>query len=529
MCSTAPMLEPIFIKLPRPSAQSLCWPHWGGQKLASQARTRILLWYILLLGCFVAAAMPLMRYLIISQVNLRVREDLAKDLAAFEGLLDRDPETLDRFGLDGEHSEAESFLLPPITAATLKQVFQLYVTRRIPEDDTIFLAFLGSDLFLSSVKARPQLLQPGSDLFRYFLSQTQLTEGEYKTNDPAVGSILYIVRPIQVDGKMLGTFVTLHLNAGERQEAFDALNVMFQGMLFVLLLALMVAWWMAGRVLAPLRAFSETARTISETDLTQRIAIRGEGELADLAHTFNDMMDRVETAFAIQRDFVNDAGHELRTPITIIRGYLEVMDQDPQEQKKILAIVFNELDRMSRFVQDLLLLAKAQRLDFVRFDLINLQAFTEDLFTKAKVLGDRTWQLEAIADGQLVGDRQRITEAVMNLVQNAIEHTTPSDTITFGSTLDKDCVHFWVADTGIGIAPQDQQYIFERFARATQNRRRSEGAGLGLAIVRAIVEAHGGEIQLSSQLGQGSQFTLVFPLDPPREVAFYETHPHCGR
>jgi signal transduction histidine kinase len=169
---------------------------------------------------------------------------------------------------------------------------------------------------------------------------------------------VYYVRPIQDQGQPLGTFVALHLNAGEQKEAFDALRIVFQGMFLILVLALILAWLIAGRVLAPLRLLVATARTISETNLTQRIPIQGQGELADLTKTFNDMMDRVETAFATQRDFVNDASHELRTPITIIRGYLEVMEENPQEQRKTVDLVINELDRMNRFVQDLLFLAK---------------------------------------------------------------------------------------------------------------------------------------------------------------------------
>jgi signal transduction histidine kinase len=161
--------------------------------------------------------------------------------------------------------------------------------------------------------------------------------------------------------------------------------------------------------------------------------------------------------------------------------------------------------------------------------LIDLQTFAEELFAKAQVIADRNWCLEATASGQLVGDRQRITQAIMNLVQNAAQHTTPENTITLGASRQKNTVHFWVQDNGPGIALKDQQYIFERFARASNDARRSEGAGLGLSIVKVIVTAHGGVVRLQSQPGQGSTFTLMFPLDPPIEVARYETkYPDCG-
>ncbi|ESA38218.1 integral membrane sensor signal transduction histidine kinase [Leptolyngbya sp. Heron Island J] len=497
-------------------------PRRSWQTLTGEARTRILLWYVLLLGLCVAMAVPLMRYFVISQVNARVREELIEDMAAFEGLLNGEYKVLERFGLGQAELESQDLMLPPNNQEDLKQVFQLYVTRRIPEDDTIFLTFLGSEFYLASVEARPQLLQPGSTLFQGFIRQNHPYQGEQETGDPDVGSVLFHVRPIKANDQRLGTFVALHLNAGERQEAFDVLNGVFKIMVFVLLMTLVIAWMMAGRVLSPLRLLAETARTITATDLTRRIPVQGKGELADLTGTFNDMMDRLESAFATQRDFVNDAGHELRTPITIIRGQLEVMECVSQEQQQTFDLVINELDRMNRFVQDLLLLAKAKRPDFLRFDLIDLQSFTQELFTKISMLAERNWQLETIANGKLVGDRQRITEAVINLAQNAAQHTQPQDAIVLGSSIQNRSVQFWVMDTGEGIALEEQEHIFKRFARASKSRRKSDGAGLGLAIVREITVAHGGEVRLNSQPGMGSTFILIFPLDPPMEMARYD-------
>jgi signal transduction histidine kinase len=496
-------------------------PSWGWQKLTGEARTRILLSYLLLLGFFVVVAMPLMRYFVILQVNTRVHEDLIEDMEIFEGLLEGNPQILERFDVGREHPEIIG-KLPPTTPEKLDVLFHLYLTRRIPEDDTIFLTFIEGQFHFASVEARPQILQPGSDLFQYFISQTQSIQGELKTDDPHIGTILYYVKPIQANGKSLGTFVALHMNEGERQEIFDAFGIVFQVMLCVLVLALVLAWLIAGRVLAPLRLLTDTARTITETELAQRIPIQGKGELADLAKTFNDMMDRVEMAFDTQRKFLNDVSHELRTPITIVRGHLEVMGNEPQEQKKTLSIVLNELDRMNRFVQDLLLLAKAERSDFLRFDTIDVRSFTEELFAKATALADRNWQLDAVASCQLVGDRQRITEAIMNLAQNATQHTRSHDTIALGSSIQQSRIQFWVRDTGEGIAPENQQRIFERFVRVSKNPCPSEGVGLGLSIVKAIAEAHGGEIGLDSQLGTGSTFTLTLPLDSPREMVLYD-------
>jgi signal transduction histidine kinase len=225
------------------------------------------------------------------------------------------------------------------------------------------------------------------------------------------------------------------------------------------------------------------------------------------------MMDRVQSAFDAQRNFINDASHELRTPLTIIQGHLELMGDDPQEQQETLALVMDELDRMWRFVHDLLLLAKAERSDFLDYETIEAVPFTDEVFSKITTLGDRAWQLVNTANGTFVADRQRITGAIVNLANNAVQHTQPHHIIELGSEMVNDHIRFWVRDTGMGISPTDQTRIFDRFARAANTYRKSEGAGLGLAIVKTIAEAHQGYIELTSQIGMGSTFSLILPMD----------------
>jgi signal transduction histidine kinase len=242
-----------------------------------------------------------------------------------------------------------------------------------------------------------------------------------------------------------------------------------------------------------------------------RISVKGKGELAELAETFNDMMDRLQDAFQSQQEFINDASHELRTPITIIQGHLDLMGDDPDEQAEVLDLVHSELDRMNRFVNDLLVLAKAGRPDFIRLESIELKSFTEEIFTKARVIAACDCQIEGHGTGEMQTDPQRLTQAILNLVENANQHTPITGTIAIGSSRSRKQTRFWVRDTGVGIADNDQQRIFERFARASDTVRRSEGAGLGLAIVQAITKGLGGRIELKSAPGKGSTFTLVFP------------------
>ena len=307
-----------------------------------------------------------------------------------------------------------------------------------------------------------------------------------------------------------------HLSAGERREALEGVYVFAQVDSGLIALAFLLAWLGTGRLLRPVKDLAAATRSITESDLSRRIDVQGTGELAELTTTFNAMMDRLETAFDSQRSFINDAGHELRTPITIIQGHLELMGDDPDEQAETLDIVMNELDRMSRLVNDLSLLMKAERVDFLQFGTINISAFTQALYNKAGTLAERDWQLQIEAEGQLMADHQRLTGALLNLLSNAAQHTDATDPIILGCRSREGWVEFWVQDTGEGVPETEQARIFERFARVQHTYRRSEGSGLGLSIVRAIAEAHGGQVSLESQPGEGATFTLVLPRVPER-------------
>jgi signal transduction histidine kinase len=286
-----------------------------------------------------------------------------------------------------------------------------------------------------------------------------------------------------------------------------------------LLIGTAVAFLAAGRVLAPLRELRDAARAVSGTDMTRRIDAEGTDELADLGRTFNRMLDRLEFAFSSQRDFIRDISHELRTPIAVIRGQLELISEggltDPVERVGALTLVTRELDRMSGFVDDLLLLARTEQPDFLRLETVPIRDLCEELIANARGLADREWTLEADSRRSIVADRQRITQAIMNLVRNAVEHTSEGDEIAIGGSVNGDLASLWVRDSGLGIAPEEQRRIFERFERGRASRRRYEGSGLGLAIVRAISEAHGGRVEVQSRLGEGATFAVELPVEGP--------------
>jgi signal transduction histidine kinase len=485
-------------------------------KILKETRTSILIWYALLMVFFIAVALPTIRQRLFAKVDARVRQDLAEEVEDF------------RKALIGELLKSNS--KPNRQEQTPKEaknekiydLFDEYLKKELPEDDTYLIGIVEGKYYKASSRALPKELQANSPLMKYWANIKEEKQGEQNISNPDVGSVIYTAVPIQTEAETLGVFVSVHATAGERKEAIEALGVVVEVKIIALSLALLLAWIVAGKVLAPLRTLITTARSISETDLNKRISIQGRGELAELAKTFNEMMDRLQTSFAIQRNFVNDAGHELRTPITIIRGHLELMGDDPQEQKETVDLVMDELDRMNRLVNDLVLLAKSENPDFLELETVDVSSFTEELFTKIKALAKRNWRLDCMARGTIAIDRQRLTQAIINLAQNATQYTTEDNIIAIGSVMEAGQVQFWIRDTGEGIAESDQKRIFERFARVTSSRRRSEGSGLGLAIVKAIVEAHGGFVRLHSHLGIGSQFTIVLPLDRKRKLVLNE-------
>jgi signal transduction histidine kinase len=472
-----------------------------------EARTRILLWYLGSLCLFTLIAIPTIKYSLIADVTERVEADIEEELEEFEEeLIENLLRSTTKHHLkqtELEHANQHIYL-----------AFDEFISTNKPEDDNYFITIVDGSFYRASSLVLPEVIDRHSNVMQRWQQITVEKRGEIEVDDPDIGSIIYQAEPIKTTEETIGVFVVAHLTAGEREEVLSSFNTVIQILLSIFILASVLSWFAAGRVLAPLRNLSKTVKSISESDLSQRIAVRGKGEIAQLSRTFNAMMDRLETAFDTQRNFINDAGHELKTPITIVRGHLELMEIATPSQQETIDLVIDELDRMNRLVEELILLTKAERPDFLQLETIELNSFVTELFSKLEKLGERNWHLDnQILSQKLIGDRQRITQAIINLANNAVQHTTVHSLIVFGAKVEGDRLKFWIRDTGDGIATDEQQRIFDRFARVKNTRRRSEGSGLGLAIVRAVVEAHGGAIDLQSKLGTGSTFTLIFPLE----------------
>jgi len=463
--------------------------------LLSGARVRILAGIVVLLVMSEVVSIVVERQILRARASERVDRDLTREVEELRRLVAEgiDPNTGRPFGGD------------------VQAIFNVALQRNVPSQREAIFTYLGTAPYRSSV-GNPDDRRLVTEL-RALGAVREPRRGEVQTSRTRVR---YIAVPVSVGGRRRGAMVVTSDLGAEQAEVDDLIRITGAVTLAVLLLAIGVAWIVAGRVLAPLRSLTDTARSITESDLTRRLEVHGDDEIAELGHLFNAMLDRLEAAFALQREFVSDAGHELRTPITIIRGHLELLGDDPQERRETVELVSDELDRMSRFVEDLLTLAKAERSDFLRLEEVDLDLLTEELMAKASALAPRDWQLERLGAGTLRADRQRLTQAVMSLAHNAVQHTAEGAHIGLGSELEGGRARLWVRDDGPGIALADQERIFDRFAQAEVGRH--DGTGLGLAIVRAIAEAHGGRVDLRSAPGEGSTFTLDLPTEPPEEL-----------
>jgi signal transduction histidine kinase len=460
-------------------------------------RSRILVWYVVLMCVAIVASVLVVRRVLTVQADRRIDAALQQETDELRRLArGRDPETGELFRGD------------------VRRIFEVFLRRNIPVRNEMYVTFLDGQPHLRRPEGVPYRLDTDPGLVARWGAITSPERG--RVTDTPAGAVDYLAVPLQTDAEVRGVFVAAFFRDLELRETNAAVAGAVGVGLVTLLVGSLLAWRVAEGVLRPVRGVTGTALSISEGDLTRRIRVTGRDEIAALATTFNEMLDRLEQAFATQRRFVDDAGHELRTPITVIRGHLELLEDDPEERAKTLELVMDELQRMQRIVDDLLVLAKADRPDFLALDTVDIGQLTEEVHAKAAALADRDWRLEAKGRGVVVADRQRLTQAVMQLAQNAAQHTADGDPITLGSSVRDGEARVWVRDTGPGIAEDQQERIFRRFSRG-DGARRSEGAGIGLAIVKAIADAHHGRVELESAPSAGAMFTVVIPTDQPLE------------
>jgi signal transduction histidine kinase len=473
--------------------------HWW-QVLGGRVRTRLLVTCLLLLLLSAVASTLALRALLAVRLEDRIGDQLDQELRE-----------LDRVAREVDPATGRPF-------ASVSSIFELHLSRAVPDNEEAMLAFVDGQPWGSNLAHFPldSLDELPPDVIARWQTYSQAAAGRDRIEgsyDTPLGEAHFQAARTALGGQS-GAFVVTILPAGELREIGELQRYGVVAIFAVLLLASLAAWLVVGRVLKPVRQLTSTARSISRSNLTQRVEESGSDEAAEMAHSFNSMLERLESAWREQRQFVQDTSHELRDPITICRGHLQVLGPDPEERRATLELVLDELDRMSRTVDDLELLADAEQPDFVQPEPIDVRSFTNELAAKASALAPRNWLVDPAADGSLVADRHRLTEAVMNLARNAVHNTLPSQTIAIGSSVNGTEARLWVRDTGRGILLSDQMRIFDRFTRGRGAHRLYRGSGLGLAIVKSIAEAHGGRVDVESDLGAGATFTLALPLQP---------------
>jgi two-component system, OmpR family, sensor kinase len=456
-------------------------------------RTRIAVSVAVLVGLALAGAGLVVYALESARIERGVSTQVEQELAEFERLRDE--------GIDPEARPVQGF-------NDIRTLIEVFLLRNVPDENELLVGYWDGAPRVTSESPHRDLIRDAGFLE---VVEQRLETGGTDSIDTAWGEVVVTLQPV-VDRQRTGAFVIAYFLEDERAE----LNRVMQTYTIVSLLSLgiitVLAAWQAGRLLRPLRALRETAEEITVTDLSRRIPESGHDDISALTRTFNEMLARLEAAFTGQRQFLDDAGHELKTPLTVIRGHMELLDSDdPDEVETTRRLLLEEIDRMSRLVGDLIMLAKTDRPDFLEYAAVDIGPFTATVLEKCRALGERTWVLDEQA--KLLGwvDEQRLTQAMLQLAQNAVKHTAPGDEVGIGSHVDAEHgLRLWVRDTGNGVPDEDKQVIFERFGRSHVPEG-DEGFGLGLSIVRAIATAHGGSVHVEDVAPRGARFVLSLP------------------
>jgi signal transduction histidine kinase len=388
------------------------------------------------------------------------------------------------------------------------KLLDAYLSGVIPNDGELLFSVVDGRPGVRT-RGRPALrLDRDAAVIQQASTATSLVSG---TVDTEAGTVSYAIVPVlTADGRSgSGLVLVEHVQPGV-DEAWRTVRLLGLVFAVALLAATAASWLVSGRLLAPLRQVRRTAEEIHSGDLTRRIPVHAGAPHDDvtlLAGTFNRMLDRLQGAFDTQREWLDDAAHELRTPLTVIRGHLELPGAERTEEGRRL--ILDEIDRMNRLVDDLLLLARAEQPDFLTLERVDLTDLVFGVVAKAQMLGDRRWDVPTAVDGTVTADGQRLTQALIQLVSNAVGSTGEGQPVHVLSRLAGDRLEFVVEDGGPGIPEADREHLFDRFHRG---RASADSTGLGLSIVRSIARAHGGDIAVhESELG-GAAFVLGVPL-----------------
>lgn len=468
-------------------------------------RTRIMVALIALSGLTLAIAGTANYVVQRGDLHAQIDDSLRREVREFRALAET--------GLNPETGEA-------FTSAA--ELTYLAIQRSSLEENEGVLVLDGGSVRWNAPEPVPVRLEADAELVRQLLARPDTDRVELTTLRTPTSSYRTALVPVQLaDDRAPARLVLAFDLDQELGELHRNVGIWAAAGAIALAVSAAVSFGLLKTLLRPLRALRRTAAAIGADDLDERLAVDGSDDLADLSETFNSMLDRLQGALASQRQLLRDVGHELRTPVAILQGHLELQDADDAEDvRQTQALALDELARMTRLIDDLSTLASADRDDFVQPRPTDVGALVLDVLDKASALGDRDWSLAGSPAITASIDPHRVTQALLQLCQNAVKFSAPGSPIVISAEISEEAaagadrprtLRLGVRDAGIGIAEEDVQTIFDRFARG-RNGSRAEGSGLGLTIVRAICEGHGGRISVASAPGTGSSFTLELPV-----------------
>ena len=307
-------------------------------------------------------------------------------------------------------------------------------------------------------------------------------------------------------------------------------QILLVEMVLGLVLALFLGYFVSQRLLQPIRSMTDTVKSIEVSDLGTRLEVSStKDELSELAVTFNCMLERIQQGFDQQQRFVSDASHELRTPVTVIRGYADMLSRwgrhDEETLQEGLEAIGSEAENMQELIEKLLFLARAdQKRQILHKELLDMQALVGDVFRKMQMAVDsHHLQLLANEPAMVLADKVTMRQMLRIFLENAVKYTPAGGVIRLSSSRcpeNAGCLELMIEDTGMGIAEEEQEKIFQRFYRVDSSRTKEAGqpggTGLGLSIAKWIADRHGIKIRVESQPGAGTRFMLKIPLQVVR-------------
>ena len=403
-----------------------------------------------------------LRFSILAWIILVVFAALASMIYFTDSMRRADVHDLANEAVEKSAVEVEAHSRLPGGHSSSAELIETYLSHEVPEANEVLVGVIDDRLVFQQLDS---LTRPDVDARAYSPMVRSII-----ANEPASGI---------TDGVHWGTitgpsaegldYVVVLVSTEQVYADLNRQTLIFAGLgLISLSMAAAIAWVISSRIIAPVRPVALVAERISQSNLTTRVPVHGADEVAQLARTFNHMMDRIDEAYRAQRQFIDDAGHELRTPITIVRGNLELLDTAIRLSERSSSCVF-ELDRMTRMINDFVDIGdrRISRLDSFNIEQVDLSQLTIDIDDKAHVLTNGRSEVVGIGEGQILCDPARITEAVLEFVRNAAKYSPPDSPIHIASNLDNGTARFTVTDFGAGIEPAQQETLFQRFHRGS--------------------------------------------------------------